>query len=331
MTHRFHDSSSRRQASAAAWAVLLAGLLLFMVFGQVPDRTRFWEDVYHAGHVPLFGCVALSLLGLQWARGATLLEARPWWRAFALAVAFGGATELLQAAQPGRDPSFWHFLRDVAGAGSFLLVAATVRWRQILAGPIRSRRGRTLAWVVAALALSAAGANLAMTVARYGGRDLAYPTLFAPDGWWWERSFVETQDSRLTPGARPAGAAGVDGPLCRLDLLPGEYPGVVFDEPFPDWRGASRLVLTVVSDLDEPLPLTIRIDDAWHDNRYADRFNRQLVVRPGLNRLVIPLADVRRAPDRREMDMRHVRRIILFAYRLARPTHVYLGTLRLGD
>jgi hypothetical protein len=332
MTHTPGDNRSRRVASAAIWAVLLVGLLLFMVFGEVPDTTRFWEDVYHAGHVPLFGMVAVSILGLFQSYGASLDLSGPWWLAFTLAVSLGGITEILQLFQPGRDASFWHFLRDVAGAGSFLLVGATVRWKDRFAGPIRSAARRRVAWAAAALMVGLAGLNLAATIAAYGERDLAYPTLFAPDGPWWERQFVETHDSVLTPGARPAHLAiPSDEPLARLDLEPGRYPGIVFDEPYPDWRGARTLILTFVSDLDRPIRLTIRVDDAHHDNRYDDRFNRGLVVRPGFNRIAIPLDDIRRAPDRREMDMRHIRHVILFGYRLTDPTRVYLGPLRLGD
>jgi hypothetical protein len=314
------------------WTGLLAGLLLFMMFDEVPEQTRFWEDIYHAGHVPLFGLVAISLLGLFQAGGASLNRPRTWWLAFTLAVVLGGTTEVLQLLQPGRGASFWHFLRDVAGAASFLLVAGTVRWKDRFAGPIRSAGGRALAWTGVFLMLSAAGFNLAMTVAMYGERDMAFPTLFALDGSWWERPFIQTDDSVLTPHARPAHmAVPLDEPLARLDLKPGTYPGVAFNELYPDWRGARTLMLTIVSDLDQPLRLTIRVNDAQHDNRFDDRFNRTLLVRPGVNRIVIPLDDVRRAPDRREMDMRHIRCIILFGYRLAEPTHIYLGPLRLGD
>jgi hypothetical protein len=332
MTYRPDDNRRQRVASAVIWAVVLVGLLLFMVLGEVPDRTVFWEDVYHAGHVPLFGMVAISILGLCQARGAALDVPGPWWLAFTLAVVLGGGTELLQIVQPGRDASFWHFLRDVAGAGSFLLVAATVQWKGRFVGPIRSAARRGPAWAAAALMVGVAGLNLAATVTAYGERDLAYPTLFTPDGSWWERQFVETHDSVLTPDARPEHVAiPSDQPLARLDLRPGTYPGVAFNEPYPDWRGARSLVLTFVSDLDVPLRLTIRVNDASHDNRFADRFNRALLIRPGVNRIVIPLDDVRRAPARREMDMRHIRRIMLFGYRLTEPTHVYLGPLRLGD
>lgn len=332
MTYTTSDDPPRRLASTIAWAVLLAGLLSFMMFGQEPERTRFWAAFYHAGHVPLFGLVAVSVLGLLRSRGASLASPRPWWTAFAVAVALGATTEALQVFQPDRDASVWHFLRNVAGAASFLLVPATVGWTGGHGSLIRSAGRRALVALGVVAMLSASGFDLAATVTAYGERDLAFPTLFAADGSLWERTFVATHDSVLTPHAKPVGeAVPFDGPLARLDLKPGTYPGLAFDEPYPDWIGARSLVLTFVSDLDAPLPLVIRIDDAQHDNRYADRFNRQVVIHPGVNRVVIPLDDVRRAPNRREMDMRHIRQIIVFGYRLTAPTHVYLGPIRLDD
>ncbi len=332
MTNNADHGVRGSRAATVAWAVLLTGLLLFMVFGQVPDRTLFWESLYHAGHVPLFGMVAVAILGLLRERGAALAEPRPWWTAFALAVALGAATEALQLAQPGRDASVWHFLRDVAGAASFLLVLAMAGWTGGRGSLIRSAGRRALVVLGVAAMLSASWFDLARTVVIYGERDTALPTLFALDGSWWERPFVEAHGSVLTPHTRPAGVtAPFDQPLARLDLEAGTYPGIALDEPYPDWRWARSLVLTFFSDLDAPLPLVIRVNDKAHDNRYADRFNRQFLVRPGLNRIVIALADVRRAPDRREMDMRHIRQIIVFAYGLTAPTHVYIGPVRLGD
>ena len=88
-------------------------------------------------------------------------------------------------------------------------------------------------------------------------------------------------------------------------------------------------MFTVVSDLDEPLRVTIRVHDAAHDQRYEDRFNRTLTIAPGVNRFEIRLDDIRTAPDRREMDMSRIRGVVIFAYRLAASTHVFLGPLQL--
>jgi hypothetical protein len=104
---------------------------------------------------------------------------------------------------------------------------------------------------------------------------------------------------------------------------------VDFDEPYPDWRGRDALVWTIVSDLDRPLLMAIRVHDAAHDQRFRDRFNRKFTVAPGVNRLRIPLDDIRNAPDRRKMDMRRIRAVILFVFDLKRPASLFLGPLRL--
>ncbi len=104
---------------------------------------------------------------------------------------------------------------------------------------------------------------------------------------------------------------------------------MAFDEPYPDWRGYRRLLVTIVSDLDAPLSLVIRVHDAAHDQRSKDRFNRSLTIAPGVNRFSIALDDIERAPDRRRMDMRRIRGVLIFGYNLKAPTHVYLGALRL--
>ena len=88
-------------------------------------------------------------------------------------------------------------------------------------------------------------------------------------------------------------------------------------------------MFTIVSSLEQPIELVIRVHDASHDQRLADRFNRTLVIAPGANRIAIPIDDIRRAPDRREMDLQRVRGIILFVYRLNRPVRLSLGPITL--
>jgi hypothetical protein len=314
----------------AVWALLAAALLLFLFFGDAPERTLFWDALFDVGHVPLFGLLALAALRLLRARVPRMLPGQVWWVAFGTVAAAGVLTELLQTLQSNREPSIGDFSRDLAGAGAFLLGA--VAFPRLAGGtssaPAPRIRRAALAGAVLLVLLS--GGQFAGTVAVLAVRQASMPTLFALDGSWWERRLVRPGTSTLTPNARPpALPAGFSEPLARLDLKPARYPGVTLDEPFPDWRGYERLRFTVVSDLDAPLRLTIRVHDALHDQRFEDRFNRTLTIAPGVNRLVIPLADIRTAPDRREMDMSRIRGIILFGDRLSAPTHLFLGCLRL--
>jgi hypothetical protein len=290
----------------------------------------FADALFDAGHTPLFGGVALAVLGLLRARERGASDRALRWRAFLLTVAIGAVTEVLQVFQGNREPSLSDLVRDAAGAAAFLLllpprhpVPGTDGLRPVLRHP-------WAAWSTGVLLLAASAANLGLTTAAYIARDRALPALAAFDGAWWERWFVETQDSSLSAQARPPGLdASLAEPLARLDLKPGAYPGIGIVEPHPDWSGYRRLVITIVSDLDAPLPIAIRVHDAAHDQRYADRFNRALAVVPGVNRFTIALDEIRHAPDRREMDMRRIRGVLLFAYQRTQPTHLYLGPIRL--
>jgi len=301
--------------------LLLAALLLFLVFGETPDRTRFWKELFNLGHAPLSGLLALIIRGwianregAAW-RGAV---ARASVLAFIATVAIGSAVEALQVLQSDRNASWIDMGRNTAGAASFLLLReAAVRW---LGGASGAARRTAWAAGLAGLALLAgSGVGFARTVSLYVERHRSMPTLFALDGSWWERELIEEEGSRLTPSAG----------LARLDLAPGKYPGLDFEEPYPDWRGYRTLALTIVSDLDAPLTMTVRIHDARHNRRLEDRFNRRLVVQPGENTFRIPIDEIRRAPRGREMDLARIRGIMIFSGRLDHPTHVYLGPLRL--
>ena len=300
---------------------LVIALLLFLFFGEPPQRSRFWSAFFDAGHTALFGVIALVVRHWLVARGHARRAGGPWLSAFVITVMVGAATEVLQTLHALGDPSLTDLLRDTAGAAAFLLIA----W-----GFTSAQRHRAAAVAVAAVLFIGAGWTLVVTSASYVARDRAYPTLFALDGTWWEREFIELEGNRLTAGTGP----GLDGSpsatrLARLDLTPRLYSGIAFDEPYPDWRGREALSFTIVSDLDAPLTMAIRVHDAAHDQRYRDRFNRRLTIAPGVNQVRIPIEEIRNAPDRRQMDLRRIRGILLFAYGLKKPAHVFLGPLRL--
>jgi VanZ family protein len=304
---------------------LVAALLLFLFFGDAPASSRFWNAFLDAGHTALFGVIALVVY--YWVasrrRGASALSNGL--AAFAITVILGALTEVLQTFQARGDPSVTDLLRDAAGAGAFLLIAWVVStWRK------HWTSARLAAVVVAVVLLASAGWTLMRTTACYAARDNAYPTLFNLDGSWWESEFLDLGQNRLTPGVRTMpGGERQDVRLSRLDLAPGRYSGITFDEPYPDWRGRDALALTIVSDLDQALPMAIRVHDASHDQRLRDRFNRSFNIVPGVNRLRIPLEDIRNAPDRRKMDMARIRGVILFAFDLKKPASLFVGPLRL--
>lgn len=314
-----------------AWAALAVSLLVFLFIGEPPNQNRFWDAFFNAGHLPLFGLFSVAVLALLRSRKPGLPAARAAWLAFGITLAAGAGTELLQFFQPDRDPSVVDFSRDFAGAGAFLLLAAAVPLgRMAGAGWMRGGR-RVLALAIALVLVVLGGADLGVTAAAYVERDRTFPTLFALDGSWWEARFIEAGDTRIISGARPAEPFGpaVGESLARVDLHVGLYPGIRFEEPYPDWRGYRALEFTVASDLDAPISLSVRVDDDRPGRTDRDRFARALKIAPGVNHIVIPLDEIRRAASPRELDLSRVRQIILFGYKLTKPTHFFLGPIRL--
>jgi hypothetical protein len=303
--------------------LLLGALLLFPILVGTPDDTRFWRALFNLGHAPLSGLLALVIRGYLASRARAAgrdAGRRASLAAFAVTLAVGAAIEVVQLAQAHRNPSWADLARDAAGAAGFLLLHEALAGRpQRAAAPRRAPWARRTIGLAGVALLAATTTSFAGTIRLYAERNRAVPTLFALDGSWWERELIDEDEARLT----------FPGGLARLDLEAAEYPGVTLEEPYPDWRGYTNLVLTIVSNLDSPLPMVLRVHDAAHNKRFGDRFNRRLVVRPGENTFRIPIDEIRRGPRGREMDMSRIRQILLFAFQLERPVHVYLGPIRL--
>jgi VanZ family protein len=320
----------RKRTAALVRLTLLAVLLAVPILVKEPDQTLYWRAFFNAGHAALFGFAALLVASLLKLIPGVAGEVQRFVQAIVVTLVLAAASELLQLLEPTRDASAADFLRDAAGATAFLLLRVAVAAPGV---KVRSRPApgvRVASGLLAVSLLLVVAVPFLLVVDTYVERDRSFPTLFRLDGSRRERPFVSTGDAELVPKSMaPAGLAPTSGPLALLSLKAGVYPGLVLDEPYPDWRGFSRLVFTAYSDADTPLALTIRIHDAWHDQRYEDRFNKTIVITRGEHQIAIPLDEIRRAPQGREMDSRQVRGIVIFAYRLERPAHVYLGFFRL--
>lgn len=322
-------------------AVGLAAQLLI----PCPGGSILWNGLFDAGHVVVYGLVALAALGLIRARSRRPIHRplAPHAIALAITAGLGAVTEGVQALGLG-DASLGDLGRDILGGVAFLLASIAVGREGALSGPRRTgpRRGthRRAAAIGALLALTLALAPLAGTVLAYLQRNADFPALCSFDRRW-ERTFVRAgDDARLEIETPPSGWTrgksrneARDEPrsnrAARLTFLRAEYPGLVMNELYPDWRGYERLVFEAYSELDSTVTLELRINDARHDNAWADRFNRVLAIRPGANRIEIALAEVERAPRGRTMETDQMRTLVLFAHRPARTFALWLDEFRL--
>jgi hypothetical protein len=294
-------------------------MVVTVTIGVPPEPTLFWNALFDVGHVLVFAAITTILLDLI---GRRQPEPDPraavsWTVAVTLALAAG--TELLQALEPTHDAAFGDFVRDAAG-----MTLALVLRRAGASSGISTVRRLTVAVIVVALL-----APFFAVVGIYVQRNRAFPVVIPLNGSWWEGRLLSFHDSELLPGACDAFGASDTGPLARLMVQPGTYPGFFLKEPYPDWRAFHRLVVRAAMDVDQSITLTLRIHDARHDDRYADRFNVALAITPGDHRIEIPLEAIRLAPHGREMDLGRIRGIGVFAYQLSRPSHVCLSAFRL--
>lgn len=259
----------------------------------------------NAAHMPVFGALAIVL--------ALLLRATTRWAAawrdlaaFAMALAAGGAVELVQPAL-GRAAEWRDLHADALGA------FAGVGLLRFLASPGSAQAARR-AWL--------AGAVVAVTAVLWPVADLAwaytqrawrFPVLYSPsDGM--DHRFLHVRGAEYALAPLPARFAPAgDTMALELRITGGNWPGITFAAPEPDWSEHERLVLELVNPEPQPLALTLRVHDRDHDNRPADRFNRRLVLAPeAQSRFAIALEDIASAPKDRRLDLSRVAGVILY-------------------
>jgi hypothetical protein len=303
--------------------VVVMGLMtLVFEFLNPPEVTLWWDALFDLGHVLLFFFVFGLILDCSKRLYSRTDPGRRLAGSLAVTIALAAVSEWQQQWQATRDPSLGDFLRDVTGACLFLLVFG----HEALARqpPWFSTRLRLL---VGAGLVTAVLVPFAMVTNVYVQRRLAFPTLVRMDGSHWEGTLMTAGGAHFVPTTL-AHSAAVTG-LARLDLEAVRYPGLTFDEPYPDWRGFRQLVFSAASKDVEPIAMRIRIHDRNHGERFDDRFNSEITLTNTVQSFAIPLEVIRNAPAGRKMDMANIRGIGFYALHLAAPSSIYIGAFHL--
>lgn len=288
-------------------AVALIGLVLGV---SLPSTPRILGVLNNTAHAPVFGALALVVLRLIRLYRSSAARSSDYGLAFVVAVGAGGLVEIAQAFMD-RDASLEDLGTDALGAGCALGIAAGFDRRL---WPAKIRFASQFAAAVLGLCCGLwALFPLGQTIVAYVDRATAFPVLarFSSPR---DLYFIGSGTARLSLQPLPARwARPGDNLSLRIDFTTTVWPGVSHDEPEPDWRGFSTLVLDVTNPDEAPLRLTVRVHDAAHDQRHADRFNRAFEVMPS-NRefLRIPIQDIRAGPVDRLLDLAQVAGIVVF-------------------
>jgi hypothetical protein len=309
----------------AALAALIA-LLSLVLFVTLPDRLLWQRVLEDGGHGPVFAGVAWLLLVFQ--GPAQTRTAATYWRAFALAMSFGVATELVQAWLPEHDPSLVDVLHDAAGAA---LGLAIVAWFALRRGQRTTRVAASRIIVAVALgSLALLAWEPVQCALAYAQRRAAYPAL-APAGPRADAAFIAARNATIRHAALPGEwrIAG-EAPALELQFASKTTPALELFEPAPDWRGHDRLAVDLTNPSDGPVELILRVLDASHDWSSEDRLNLPVVVAPRTRTtLRVSLEAIAMAPAHRRMDLARIANVMLFAPKPLEPGRLYVSEIRL--
>ncbi len=305
-------------------------LLIFFYRFEVPRVTHLTNEIQNSGHVPFFGLMALIFLALS---RAALPEkwnspVRRYAAAFGASMALGIALEVSQIGT-ARSADPWDILRNVAGAILFLCLGYTVDAQALRQYPPRRLLSvpliRTLAAISFLLLLTPVAARLKVNAER----DRAFP-MICDFNEPWSSAFLETGECRAKRAAAPPEWAEAQGrEVLRVKTQLGDYPRIKIEEPSPNWNGFGHLAFNVYSAEPNAFPIEIKISDYRHDEHYTDRYNREFILQPGANKILIPLGEVRQAPLRREMDMADIHAVTLLLDHPASERIFYVDAFRL--
>jgi hypothetical protein len=305
---------TRTQTFVLLPPALICAVLLF-VGGPGPDSLRSLRFGWVSGHLV---CFALwGYLYLSW-RGNLPIR-RLLVEVVLLSFLVGGTTEVLQSLV-GREPSWRDLFNDVLGG--LLAVIFFAPGRHQLVAPLRHATQLLLLLVVAWSLIPFTRALADEIISRHQFPLLSgFETPFEHTRWGGKsRRYI---DQEVVYRGQKA---------LRVELVAGWYPGVFLNFFPADWRGYAALQMHVHHALVEPLELHLRIHDQQHrdfDNVHRDRFNYTLLLEPGWNRVRVLLADVASAPRGRELDLRRVAGVGLFAVSLEDPQVITIDEVRL--
>ncbi len=115
----------------------------------------------------------------------------------------------------------------------------------------------------------------------------------------------------------------------RVILPPGQYPGIEFEGIPSDWSKSSNFKMDIFNPEEENIKFHIRIDDSGSGWEYADRFDFNVNLQPGMNNISIPLVSIKTNIHSRPLDLKTIERLMVFIPRNAKKREIYIDNIRL--
>lgn len=286
---------------------LLVAFPLFFIGGPAWVAPPLYRELWSQGHMVFFALLSL------WLTSVVPMHSPRRWLLLTLAILVAGAIIEGIQSQIGRTASWEDGLRNLIGAW-FGLFWSLPAHRKVYVG--RALASALVLWQLSGLVPHAMS---------HVYRIQQFPVL---------ANFESPRDLDIWSGNIERVTEPVrEGRYSLAVYLEAQrFSGVGSYALRPDWRGYDELVFDLYNPYESALPIVLRINDRQHEQdgpRYADRFNRRLIVQPGWNEYRIALEDVRMAPKGRTMNLAEIQQVQLFVQELEQPRTLYLDYVRL--
>ena len=296
----------------------IAGLIVVsLLFMPLAATNLWWREVFNSGHAILF--LFISFVLYYWLNATFPLSstAITYFVVLVTGLLLGIAIEMLQGLLQ-REVSVDDLYRNICGIISGLGLVSLTRQKMLC--------NKILMSIFSLVFLLLGTCSLFQISWHYIQRTNAFPIILDFNSAW-SASFVRFNKTEMETSSSKAGDKNQ---LFRIRFDAGSFPGVSIIEPAPDWSAYRNLRFKVASGYDENMDLFVRIHDRKHDNNYQDRFNQKFIIHPGLNEIVIPLAQIEKGPLNRDLDLARIAGLILFSSeveksRLLEISNIYLN------
>jgi hypothetical protein len=115
----------------------------------------------------------------------------------------------------------------------------------------------------------------------------------------------------------------------KVTLPAGQYPGIVFENLRTDWSESKFLRMDVFNCSPEEVKFHIRIDDHKSGWEYANRFDINFALNPGMNNISVPTDTIRTNIHSRRLNLKKIEDMMVWIPNNERTRELYIDNVRL--
>jgi predicted MPP superfamily phosphohydrolase len=115
----------------------------------------------------------------------------------------------------------------------------------------------------------------------------------------------------------------------KVTLPPGQYPGINFQKIKNDWSEFRYFKMDVFNPANVKINFHIRIDDNKSGWEYANRFDIDFGLKPGMNHITISTESIRTNIHHRPLDLKRIKRMMVFLMNNTKSRELYIDNIRL--